>query len=215
MSFDSQQPVDTAIRDAIASGRHADAFALVHRAYGGAVYRLAQRMVRDTTLAQDVVQEALPRIHRGLGTMRSGTNVGAWVMAVATHRGLDELRSRNRRRRRIADDNGDLADVADRSPTPAEALATSREMRVLHECLATLPPKVRASVALYFGGELTFNEVATILGESGGTVQVRVKRAMTRLRTQLQRRDVRQARSVATASTAGVSPTHGRAKDRS
>jgi RNA polymerase sigma factor (sigma-70 family) len=193
MSNDEDEPGldadERRIRAAIAAGRLGDAVERVRTTYGAAVFRLAYRMVKDPIAAEDVVQDALLRIHRSLCTVRIGTSLRAWVMSVAHHCALDELRRRGRRRRRIHE-GADIPEIADDGPQPSHAVETRQRVRVLLECLDALPPRVRASVLLHFGQELTFDQVGALLRDKGSTVQVRVNRALPRLRAQLRRRGV-------------------------
>lgn len=182
-------PTEAAIRAAIAAGRRGEAIERIRRAHGRAMYGLALRMVRDPFTAEDVVQDALLRIHLGMDALRLGTRLRAWVMSVTAHRALDELRRRQRCRRRTTE-AVDLSGIPDDAALAPQALATAADLRVLRQCLDKLPPRVRTSVVLYFGQELTCEEVGRLQGDHGGTVQVRVARALTRLRGQLERRGV-------------------------
>jgi Sigma-70 region 2 len=94
-------PHEAAIRAAIAARRHGDAVERIRRGYGPAMLGLAVRMVKDRFAAEDVVQDALLRIHLGLDAVRAGTSLRAWVMSVTAHRALDELRRRDRCRLRL------------------------------------------------------------------------------------------------------------------
>lgn len=177
-------PFEGRVRAAIAAGRDAHALELIDAAYGPALRRLASRMMKDESAA-DVVQEALLRIYQGLRRLRDGSSVRAWVMTVAAHCALDELRRRTRRRRHLVD-SPDMFDIAAAGPLPPDILEASEMRSLLTERVDALPATIRESVLLYFGQQLTFDQVAGLLGGSEGAVQVRVKRALARLRPQLQ-----------------------------
>lgn len=182
-------PHEAHIRPAIADGRHRLAFELIRAAYEARLYQYVHRMVRDTPLAEDVMQEALIQIFLGLGTVREGTSVRAWVTAVVMHQALDELRKRNRRASVVValDDDDAAGDAADPRAGAGRSLEERDELRQLERCLDRLPPKVRAAVILRFGQDLTFEEVAELLGERQDAVRMRVARALVRLRKLLDR----------------------------
>lgn len=185
----SEDPGELGIRAAIAGGRLGAAVERARTAYGAAIFRLAYRMMKDPVAAEDVVQDTLLRIHRSLATVRIGTSLRAWVMSVAHHCALDELRRRGRRRRRLHE-GAELPDVVDEGPQPSHTVEDRQRLRLLHECLDTLPRRIRDSIVLHFGQELTFDQVGAILHAKGSTVQVRVNRALPRLRAQLRRRGI-------------------------
>ncbi len=185
-------PQEHEIRAAIAGGRHDQAFALIRAAYEPRLYAFAHRMVRDTSLAEDVMQEALLQLHRGLGSLRDGTSVRAWVTAVVVHQALDEIRKRNRRAGRLVSfDDGVDGEHADPQAGAEDVLAQADDVRMLERCLDRLPFKIRAAVLLRFGQEMTFEEVAASLGERPDAVRMRVGRALVRLRHQLVRMGAR------------------------
>lgn len=191
---------DPAIRAAIADGRLADAVAMVERSYGRSIRRWALRLVRDSTVADDVTQESLLRILRSLPTLRPDSRLGAWISSVVHNCAKDELRRRARQQRRMAD-GVDLAGLIAEG-TPAAAIEADEAIRALLRGLDTLGPQVRASVVLYFGHELTFEQVGAMLHERAGAVNVRVSRALTRLRRHLERRSRRPASPVVVRSPA-------------
>lgn len=185
-------PQELEIRVAIAGGRHDQAFASIRAAYEPRLYSFAHRMVRDPALAEDVMQEALLQIHRGLGSLREGTSVRAWVTAVVVHQALDEIRKRNRRAGRVVSlDDGLDGEHADPHACAEDVLARADDVRMLERCLDRLPPKIRAAVLLRFGQEMTFEEIAASLGERPDAVRMRVGRALVRLRHQLVRMGAR------------------------
>ena len=178
-----EHPSDAAIRAALAERRYEHAFELIRRAHGRAMHGLARRIVGERATAEDVVQDALLRIHLGLAAMR-GSSPRSWVMSVTAHVALDEVRRRARRRRLGPLD--DSFDHADDRPDPRAALEQAQRGHVLASSVARLAPRIRASVLLHFGHELTFEAIAPLVGdETGGAVRIRVVRALDRLRGRL------------------------------
>jgi RNA polymerase sigma factor (sigma-70 family) len=204
------EPRDAAVRDAAARGDRGRAIELVREAYGAAVYRFARRMLGDPVAAEDVEQDTMLRALQGLDGLRPGSSLRAWVMTIAAHRALDELRRRRRLSRRV-DGLSEIPDLPDPHPHAAHLLLVQEEARTLRASLDTLPPRARDSVVLYFGHDLTFDQVGRTLGDAGGTVQVRVNRALVRLQATLRRRGVE--RAAATCGPAG-SPASGARRAR-
>jgi RNA polymerase sigma-70 factor (ECF subfamily) len=168
----------------LAIGRYRqDALAEAYRRHAGAVYALARRLLRDATLAEEIVQEVFLRLWNhpdkfdpGRGTLRS------YLLAQCHGRSVDLLRSESSRRlreerdvRRTAEGGYDLEhEVVD--------LAVAERVK---EALQTLPEGERQAIALaYFGGR-TYREVAELLGEPEGTVKSRIRSGLKRMKGEL------------------------------
>lgn len=186
-------PTERAIRAALDGGQRQRALDLIAREYGQAIRRTATRLLRCAATAEDVAQDALLRIMESLDRLRADTRVRSWVMTVVTHCAIDEGRRRQRRLRRYAD-GAALPEPAAREGSPYERLATGQAYGALIARVTALPPRVRDDVVLHFGHQqLTCEEIAARRGETGDAVQVRVRRARLRLRSELRRRDVHPA----------------------
>ena len=182
-------PRDAEILRAVAAGRRDEAMALVRAVHGPTIERLALRMVRDAAMAEDVVQEALLGIHQDLHTVRDSGSLRSWLLSVTSHRALDEIRRRERRRRHLVD-GAELRDVADPAAGPGARLEARRELGLLEQRIRALPAKAQAALSLHYRDGLTFEQVARLTGERGDAVQIRVRRAVLRLQDQLRRRGV-------------------------
>ena len=168
----------------VAIGRfNEQALAEAYRRHGGAVYALARRVLRDTGIAEEVVQEVFVRLWTNperfdadRGSLRS------WLLAQAHGRAVDRLRSDAARRSREERD-------AQRTATGGydverEALDLAVADRV-NEVMATLPDGERQAIELaYFDGR-TYREVASVLAVPEGTIKSRIRSGLKRMRATL------------------------------
>src|SRR5579862_9202454 len=77
--------------------RESQALAELYDRYGGMVFRLIARIVRDCGIAEDLVQETFLRAWNRAGAFDSERGaVGPWLLAIARNRALDYLRSQGR-----------------------------------------------------------------------------------------------------------------------
>ncbi len=159
--------------------------ALVER-YQRPVLALVSRMLRghgDSALIEDVAQETFLRVFRALpGFDRAGpARLSTWILSIACHRAIDELR---RRRLDVCPLEAGPGDVAanDRADENAERRMLAR---VIERAIEGLAPEYKATFVLREVHGLEYAEIAVILDIDLGTVKSRLNRARTRLRDAL------------------------------
>nr|MDQ6928974.1 sigma-70 family RNA polymerase sigma factor [Actinomycetota bacterium] len=151
----------------------------IARDHGRFIYNVAYRLTGNDDDAQDLVQEVLVRVRKGLGTYTPGSLEG-WLARITTNAFLDEVR---RRRRRPVDF---LPDEPDRVVPP------SRGADVVHEeenlsagvtsALGELPPDFRAVVVMCDVVGMSYVEIGEALDVPVGTVRSRIHRGRAQLR---------------------------------
>jgi RNA polymerase sigma-70 factor (ECF subfamily) len=155
----------------------------VARDHGRFLYGVAYRLVGNDADAQDLVQEALVRVRRGLETYTPGSLEG-WLARIVTNVFLDEKR---RRRRRPSVPVDDLERVGGsrgvHAPAPEDA---SEELSSeLQRALAGLPEDFRVAVVLCDVVGLSYDEISVSQGIPVGTVRSRIHRGRRLLREAL------------------------------
>ena len=154
----------------------------VARTYGRFLYTVAYRLTGNHEDAQDLVQETLVRVRRGLATYRPGS-MEAWLSRITTNAFLDDTR---RRRRRPLDVVAGLDErVAGTDGSPDDVLAAARLPDHVQAALASLPEEFRAAVVLCDVVGLEYAEIAEALGTPVGTVRSRIHRGRALLRKAL------------------------------
>lgn len=180
MRNEGQDGLDTAPDDALmlrfCRGDEA-AFELLYQRHAAPVLAFLTRMVRDAALAEDLLQTTFLSFVRARGRYEPGTNVRAWVYAIAANAGRDALRRRRARPDRLTD-TGAPMDVPAETPVPADPAAA----RAVEDALMKLPIDQREAVVLHKLQELSFEEISTALGITVGAAKVRAHRGYTRLR---------------------------------
>jgi RNA polymerase sigma-70 factor (ECF subfamily) len=151
----------------------------IARNHGRFLYTVAYRLTGNDADAQDLVQEVLLRVRRGLETYRPGSLEG-WLSRITTNAFLDEVR-RRRRRPTVA-----LPDDPDRVLAGAEdadaALAATTLPDDVQDAIRALPDDFRAAVVMCDVVGLTYEEIAAELGVPIGTVRSRIHRGRAALR---------------------------------
>lgn len=154
----------------------------VARDHGRFLYQVAYRLTGNDEDAQDLVQEVLLRVRRGLRTYEPGSMEG-WLSRITTNAFLDEMR---RRRRRGADR---LPDDPDRVLPPSQGADDELAARGLPDhvqaALAGMSEDYRAVVVLCDVAGLSYQEISDSLGVPIGTVRSRIHRGRAELRAAL------------------------------
>jgi RNA polymerase sigma factor (sigma-70 family) len=154
----------------------------VARRHGDFVYTVAYRLTGNHHDAQDLVQEVLLRVQRGLATFRPGS-IEAWLGRITTNAFLDDWRRRQRRPVVALPDDPDL--VVPSAPSVDETIAAAALPDEVNGALAALPPDYRATVVLCDVVGLRYEEIAAELGVPVGTVRSRIHRGRALLRNAL------------------------------
>ncbi|HEY6318562.1 MAG TPA: sigma-70 family RNA polymerase sigma factor [Acidimicrobiia bacterium] len=152
----------------------------VARDHGAFLFSVAYRLAGNADDAQDLVQEALVRVRRGLERYEPGSLEG-WLARIVTNVFLDEMR---RRRRRPADA---LPDDPERVlPTTPGADEASQELsEEIQHALAEIPEDFRVPVVLCDVADQSYEQIAVALRIPVGTVRSRIHRGRRMLRAAL------------------------------
>jgi RNA polymerase sigma-70 factor (ECF subfamily) len=153
----------------------------VARDYGRFLYTVAFRLTMNHDDAQDLVQDVLLRVQRGLATYQPGS-MEAWLSRITTNAFLDRVRQKKRRPTdALPEDDPDR--VLPSSESAAEALDAAVLPEHLQQALADLPEDYRAAVVLCDVLGFSYEEIAESLDVPVGTVRSRIHRGRARLRT--------------------------------
>lgn len=154
----------------------------VANSHGRFIYSLAYRLAGNHHDAQDLVQEVLLRVRRGLRTYQPG-NLEGWLSRITTNAFLDRVRKQKRRPTQALPDEPDR--VIEGS-SGIEAEMAERDLpQDLQDLLADLPPDFRAPVVLKDVLGYSYDEIAEQLDVPIGTVRSRIHRGRSRLREAL------------------------------
>jgi RNA polymerase sigma-70 factor (ECF subfamily) len=152
-------------------------------------YRVAQRFLGNEADALDAVQEGFVKALTHLPSFQGRSSFKTWLLRVVSNAALDLGRQRGRRETLSLDafgpnEQSQVQPLA--ADDPAAGLERADLRRLLDRALATLPPAQRQTFVLHADGELSYREVAEVLGISIGTVMSRLFYARQKLRAYLE-----------------------------
>jgi RNA polymerase sigma-70 factor (TIGR02957 family) len=141
-------------------------------------FRVAYRMLGSVSEAEDIVQEALLRVHQALDGGELIASPQAFVTTVATRLAIDELRSARARRELYVGDWLPEPLVTDSPEDPARQaeIADSISMAMLL-VLESLSPEERAAFLLHDAFDYSYREIAPIIGKNEDNARQLASRA--------------------------------------
>lgn len=152
----------------------------VARDHGRFLYTVAYRLAGNDSDAQDLVQEALIRVRKGLESYEPGSLEG-WLARIVTNVFLDEVRRRRRRPTEAFPADPDWV----MPPSAAADEATEVLSEEIQAALAALPEEFRVAVVLCDVADLSYEQISDALGVPVGTVRSRLHRGRRLLRAAL------------------------------
>jgi RNA polymerase sigma-70 factor, ECF subfamily len=141
------------------------------------VYRFVLRLVRDESVAEDLISEVFLDVWRQAGRFEGRSQVSTWLLAIARFKALSALR---RRPDEELDDEAAEA-IEDLSDNPEVALDKKDKSAAIRKCLEKLSAEHREIIDLVYYHEKSVEEVAQIVGIPENTVKTRMFYARKRL----------------------------------
>jgi RNA polymerase sigma-70 factor, ECF subfamily len=168
-------------RDLVEQARRGDreAFAVLVHQVSDSLYAVAYRILRDTGLAEDALQNALVLAWRRLPKLREPDRFEAWIHRILVHACYDESRRTRARRGTVVALPLDLGGVIDETSQVADRDELERAFRWL-----TIEQRAVFVLHHYLG--LPLVEVAELLGIPAGTVRSRLHYATRTLRSAIE-----------------------------
>jgi RNA polymerase sigma-70 factor, ECF subfamily len=141
------------------------------------LYRWLLRIVRDETLAEDLLSDVFLDVWRQAASYKGRASVSTWLLAIARHKALSA-----RRRRVDAELDAPIAStIADPGDDPEVALQKKNRGELLRNSLASLSPEHGEVIDLVYYHGKSVKEVADIVGVAEATVKTRMFYARKKL----------------------------------
>jgi RNA polymerase sigma factor (sigma-70 family) len=183
------EPPEVRDRDLIGAVGRGDEEAfrgLFHR-YAPSAKALAQRVVRQPHLAEEIVQEAFMAVWKDPAAYDGERgSVRSWLMGMVHHRAVDLVRREEAHRRRAeASIPQALEEQADHADEVVQELGLPEERRVVRASLSALPPEQREVLEMMYFDGLSQSQIAGKTGIPLGTVKSRTLLGMRHMRRAL------------------------------
>jgi RNA polymerase sigma-70 factor (ECF subfamily) len=165
--------------------RDTQAMADLYDRFGRLVYSVVYAIVRDSGIAEDLLQETFVRIwNRVSGFDAQRGALGPWLLTIARNRAIDHIRSAGAR------NSKNLFELEEREHKSTEIdaeldLQNKDQAKVIRAAMSKLTENQRRVIELAYYQGLSQMEIAEKLGEPLGTVKTWVRGALKKLREEL------------------------------
>ena len=159
----------------------ATTFETIYAQHAAEVHRAAHAILRDATLAEDVVQDVFERVWRGSGFDERRGPLGPYLKLLARSRALDlwrRNRTSERAQHRVESQAGTLPAG---THEPEASLVHAMERERARAAVRRLPDEQRKAIGLVYWGGLSAAELASVDGVPLGTAKSRVRLGLAKL----------------------------------
>ncbi len=165
-----------------------DGFEEIITEYLKLVYNFVYRFVGDQAMAEDITQETFVKVWKNLKKFNQKQNFKTWIFTVARNTAIDWLRKKRNITFSELDRNleeGKISfeeNIVNLEPLPDEVFEKKELVQKLEKILSQIHPDFREIIILHHTEEMTFEEVARIVGKPVNTVKSQYRRALHQIR---------------------------------
>lgn len=162
-----------------------EAFRALYDAYKDKVYSICLYYFHgDPTAAADATQQVFLKLITNIEQFRGTADFSTWLYRLVANTCLDGARRARARVARVS--NEIVLDALTSGGSQEEDLFRAQRAQLVQEALSTLPPKFRLPLLLRYFEDLSYEEMAAVLGCSMGTVASRLSRGHKMLASKLE-----------------------------
>jgi len=164
-----------------------DAFEVLVDRHQTSILNLIYRFIGDRTQAKDLAQEVFMRVWQAAKTYKPKAKFTTWIYRITTNLCFNELKSARRKKwfsfNRSDEDSENTLEqtLADSSPSAEDLLLSKERSHQISDALQSLPDNQRMALILKRYDDLSYQEIAQIVGCSVSAVEsllVRAKRSL-------------------------------------
>jgi len=150
------------------------------------IMRYLERYVGDRAVAEDLCQETLLRMHKGLSTFAGRSSLKTWAFSIASRVAADYFRCPGRKARIVELD--EATELIDSDRAICERLVVDEMNQCVRQVIDSLPDAYRAALILHDLEGLSAEQTAEIGDCSVASAKIRIHRARLRLKEALKSR---------------------------
>ena len=158
-----------------------EAFEHLFKRYCQSLIDFARRYVRDTSIAENLVQDVFLAVWAKRSQLDAALNIKTYLYTAVRNQALKHLKHSEVERRRVED----LGSITPSPKTPEDKQREKEVVVSVHQAIEALPEKCRLIFCMNRFDRLTYAEIAEIQDISVKTVETQMGRALKSLRNRL------------------------------
>lgn len=162
------------------------AFRMILGKYQEKLYWHIRRMVLVHEDADDVLQNTFIKIWKGLPGFRESSGLFTWMYRIATNEAITFIKARQRDRMMIADDPDDTIKGRLKSDPYFDGDEVFEKLQIAIE---ELPPKQKTVFRMKYFDEMTYEDMAAVLGTSVGALKASYFHAVRKIQASFETTD--------------------------
>jgi RNA polymerase sigma-70 factor (ECF subfamily) len=161
-------------------------FQLLVERYQSRIFALVRHYTRNAVEIEDLVQDSFLKAYSRLDSFQHQSSFYTWLYRITTNTVLDHMKRRGRSPVQAVEDL-EVVDVPNpaRSVGPDAAMERDEIAKITHAVLEEMPDIFRTVLVMREFDDLSYQEIADVLGISIGTVESRLFRARARFKDKL------------------------------
>lgn len=191
----STGPKDIDIISAVLNGNQ-QAYAQLVQRHQSFVFTLVLRYIKSREDAEEVAQDIFIKAYRALADFKGSSKFSTWLYTIVTTTCISFLRKKKMDTYSL--ENEKVFETIENKDSGMHANQVEQKSRVamVNNAIALLSADDAEIVTLFYKGEQTLEEIATILGIEANAVKVRLHRARTRLKEKMQKHFAEEVRDI-------------------
>ncbi|MFJ7934020.1 RNA polymerase sigma factor [Sporosarcina sp. NPDC096371] len=170
--------------------QNSEAERIIFEQYYKRVYYTAYQVIKDQNLAEDIAQETFMKAFKNLQTVQDVEKLGAWLSVIATRTAIDHLRRLKRWNDFTTSDvyintEPDATQI-DYVSTVETGIEKAYVKELLLKEIDKLKPDHKEVLILFYHHDLTYEEIAELLGVKLSTLKTRMFRAKKKLKESIE-----------------------------
>lgn len=165
-----------------------EALAEIYREFHPRVFGLCRYLLGSREEAEDAASDIFTRLPRAMKTYDSALPFSRWLLSVTSHHCVDLLRKKRAGQLLFEPAEDEGLERAAAEPSPLQELLSREEREKVRAAITELPEAHRAPLVLHYDSELSYDEIASVLGLSRANVATSIFRAKKKLRQVIEKR---------------------------
>lgn len=166
------------------------AYEVLVRRWSARLVGYVRSKVRHIDVAEDIAQDCLLKAFRNLPSLNDPERFGSWLLSIGHRSALDWLKAKARTEIHLPEitlsqSQESCSNRAMQNDAPDQQLDDLEQKELLLRAVEDLPDPLREVLLIFYYDDVTYKDIATMLGVSTATVNARLTKARATLRKRL------------------------------